>query len=81
MTWKSMNLLFEPPEPLKMASLPVDWMAATMADGAAKIACQGLVECQTSDMRMGRTCSFDGHELIFEVGFDFLDAAKLEQRA
>lgn len=41
-----MNLLFEPPDPLRMASLPVDWMAATMADGAAMIACQGLVHAK-----------------------------------
>jgi hypothetical protein len=62
-----------------MASLPVDWMAATMADGAAKIACQsGPGSCQTSDMQMGRTCSFNGHELIFEAGFNFLDATELE---
>jgi hypothetical protein len=41
-----MNLLFEPPDPLRMASLPVDWMAATMADGAAMIARQGLVNAK-----------------------------------
>jgi hypothetical protein len=29
------NLPFEPPEPLKMASLPVDCIAATIAEGAA----------------------------------------------
>lgn len=36
-----------------MASLPVDWIAATMADGAANIAYQGMVQCKTSDMQNG----------------------------
>ena len=31
----SEHLLFEVPDPRKMASLPVAWMASTMADGAA----------------------------------------------
>ncbi len=32
---KTCNLPFEPPEPLKIASLPVDCIAATIAEGAA----------------------------------------------
>jgi hypothetical protein len=51
--WKGTNSLFEPPVPLRMASLPVDWIAATMADGAANIAYQGMVQCKTSDMQNG----------------------------
>lgn len=62
-----------------MASLPVDWMAVTMADGAARIAYQHLYQCKTSDMQMRRTCTLDGHQLVFEACLYFLNTAELEQ--
>lgn len=36
----SVDLLFDPPEPRRMASLPVAWMASTIVDGAAAKRCQ-----------------------------------------
>jgi hypothetical protein len=50
-----------------------------MEDGAARIAYQDLFQCKTSDMKMGRTCSFDGHQLVFEVCLYLLNTAELMQ--
>ncbi len=89
------NSLLEPPVPRKMASRPVAWIAATMADGAANVdqylalmqngrspkneihACgtNGGAEGKGKEKTMGRTCAFDGHELVFKIRFDFLDPA------
>lgn len=66
------NSLSDVPDPLRIASRPVASIAATIADGAAKF-------CERVSMHLvmlqGRTGAFYGDELIFEVGFYFLDSA------
>lgn len=75
MRW-GVDVLSVPPEPRKMASRPVAWIVATMAEGAAEgnmldhlfpsLYSQTSRACVTVTVqKMGRTCAFDGHELIF----------------
>lgn len=59
-----------------------------MADGAAKcrsVPCIMLnmynggsdIKATRAEDEKGRTCAFDGHELVFKIRFDFLDSAEL----
>jgi hypothetical protein len=62
----SLHLLFEVPDPRKMASLPVAWMASTMADGAAvKVSWVSITHTPSDELKEWRhhqtnerTCPF-----------------------
>lgn len=56
-----MDLLFEAPEPRNIASRPVRWIAATMAEGAAIRDISNMLDDITKDIisrKMLSTCAF-----------------------
>jgi hypothetical protein len=61
-----------------MASLPVAWMASTIADGAAGTAAQSVYTHLRETMCL--TSALDRYQLVFQVALNIIDAAELIQR-